>query len=500
MIKTTTIAELMTASGVHFGTSGVRGPVSALTDEICFSYTLGFLQHLEQHYHLPPGSEIAVAGDLRPSTPRIAAAVCQAIGQRGYRVCFGGTVPTPALTYFALQRGIPSIMITGSHIPFDRNGIKFNTAEGEILKTDEQAIRQQRVNIDPRSFDEAGMFIHPPSLPADSAPVGQTYCQRYLDFFPEGLLENTHIGIYQHSSVARDLLPEIFTGLGATVTTLHRSEAFVPIDTEAIREQDRTLARQWVAEYGFDLIVSTDGDGDRPMVSDERGNWLRGDILGILTARHLDADIVVTPVSSNTAVEQCHAFREVRRTRIGSPYVIEAMSEAQHRCPDAVVVGYEANGGFLLGSPVTRQDRKLAPLPTRDATIVPLCVLAAARQRRLAVSALMTTLPPRYTASNRLQEFPTEISQEHLSSFQTGDPERDLATVQQSFGEAFGTPRHLDFTDGVRITFDSGEIVHIRPSGNAPELRCYTEAASETRAEQINKICLDILERWRPSP
>ena len=65
------------------------------------------------------------------------------------------------------------------------------------------------------------------------------------------------------------------------------------------------------------------------------------------------------------------------------------------------------------------------------------------------------------------------------------------------FGEHLGMVASLDNTDGLRITFESDEIVHLRPSGNAPELRCYNEAASEERARQINRICLEILGGWR---
>jgi phosphomannomutase len=93
--------------------------------------------------------------------------------------------------------------------------------------------------------------------------------------------------------------------------------------------------------------VTTDGDADSPLIADEQGRWLRGDVLGILCARELGARSVVTPVSSNTALETSGLFPHVLRTRIGSPHVIAAMAAC-----DFPVVGYEANGGFLLGSDV----------------------------------------------------------------------------------------------------------------------------------------------------
>jgi phosphomannomutase len=60
-----------------------------------------------------------------------------------------------------------------------------------------------------------------------------------------------------------------------------------------------------------------------------------------------------------------------------------------------------------------------------------------------------------------------------------------------------GRPVSINTTDGVRIAFDSDEIIHLRPSGNAPELRCYNEAASEGRAKELNATCMEIMEQWR---
>ena len=90
---------------------------------------------------------------------------------------------------------------------------------------------------------------------------------------------------------------DLFQGLGAEVVALGWSDTFIPVDTEAIRDEDVVLAKEWSAEYGFDAILSTDGDSDRPLISDENGEWLRGDIAGILAAGYLKEDSVNTPVS-----------------------------------------------------------------------------------------------------------------------------------------------------------------------------------------------------------
>lgn len=488
MTVTTSISDLMAHSGVGFGTSGARGLAHAMTDRVCYAYTAGFLGYLAGRGEVAVGDRVALAGDLRASTPRIMRACSRAIRDAGFVPVNCGCIPTPAVTYWAMGQGLASIMVTGSHIPDDRNGIKFNRPAGEILKTDEAGIGAQAPRV-PDAFDAAGALRSPAELPPVSPQARAAYVARYLEFLPAGSLGGRRIAVYEHSSVAREILAEILAGLGADVLRLGRSELFIPVDTEAVRPEDEELARGWAREHGFYAICSADGDGDRPLVGDERGEFLRGDVAGILTAGWLRADTVVTPVSSNTAVERCGWFGHVERTRIGSPHVIAAMQAAA----GGRVVGYEANGGFLTSSAILRDGRRLAPLPTRDAVIVALAVLLLAGERGVPVSGLADLLPRRFTASGRLKDFPAERSGARIRALREGG----AAAVAAAFGADFGTVAALDETDGLRITFGNGEIVHLRPSGNAPELRCYNEAESPGRAAAMNRRCLEILAAWR---
>ena len=482
----------MENSGVKFGTSGARGLVAAMTDEVCFAYTAAFLQHLESQQRVGASRAVAVAGDLRPSTGRIMNAVAEAIRSRGCTPIHCGRVPSPAVALLGLQRGIPAIMVTGSHIPDDRNGIKFNAPEGEILKHDEQGIRAQTVEI-ADAFDDAGMLHAGEATMEQIDPAaGRGYVRRWLDAFPHDALKGLRLGIYGHSAVGRELLVEIMAGLGAETVRLGWSEKFIPVDTEAIRREDADLGARWAREQGMDAIVSTDGDSDRPLISDEHGKWLRGDVAGILCARYLKADAVVAPVSCNTALEACGDFAKVVRTKIGSPYVIEAMARSVAEGSKRVV-GYEANGGFLTASDLRLGARVLAALPTRDPVIVHLAILFAAKERKRAVSALLAELPQRFTASDRLQEFPPALSQAKLAQLGSGS----AAHVGEAFEGVFGPVATVSTVDGVRVTFATGEVVHVRASGNAPELRCYTEASTETRAMELNAQAMAIVGRWR---
>lgn len=168
------------------------------------------------------------------------------------------------------------------------------------------------------------------------------------------------------------------------------------------------------------------------------------------------------------------------RTRIGSPYVIAGMADGE-----SVVVGFEANGGFLLGTNIARGGRKLSALPTRDAVLPMVALLRMARERGCRLSGLLEDLPKRFTASDRLQDFPTDASRELIARLSA-----DRSQAATLLAPDAGAISHVDITDGLRLTFASGDIVHLRPSGNAPELRCYVEADSQQKAESLCAACL----------
>ncbi len=151
------------------------------------------------------------------------------------------------------------------------------------------------------------------------------------------------------------------------------------------------------------------------------------------------------------------------------------------------VVGFEANGGFLVGTPFTQGSRTLAPLPTRDAVLPVLAVLADARNQGCTVSELMLKLPRRYTYSDRLKDIPTSFSRDLLADL-TANGNRLLQLMAPNGAQLAS----IDTIDGLRATFDTGEITHLRPSGNAPELRCYAEADTPERASALVR---EVLER-----
>lgn len=441
---------------VKFGTSGLRGLVTAMTPELITRHVQAFLAACDT------GPVLCVGRDLRPSSPRIADDVINAARAVGARVIECGALPTPALALAAQAAGGGAVMVTGSHIPADRNGLKFYGRSGEISKVDEAAILAHLPET-PQT-GEAG--------PLDTDPAAtDRYIARYVDAFGAGALLGQRIGLYAHSAVGRDVLARILTDLGAEVIELGRSETFIPVDTEAVDPDLRARITDWVKTHRLDALVSTDGDSDRPLLADETGRVIPGDILGQITAEALKAGTVATPISSNSGVT-LKGFGEVHLTQIGSPYVIAAMKGADR------VVGYEANGGFLLGFAAQALVGPLPPLLTRDCTLPILMVLHAGREGGIA--ARVAQEPPVVTVADRLQNVAQIKSRALLSRWQKDPAAR--AGLLASLGRK---ERSIDLTDGLRMTMTDGDVIHVRPSGNAPELRLYIETKDQISAEAL---------------
>jgi phosphomannomutase len=529
-----------------FGTSGLRGRVRDMTGIEAWVNTRGFLAWLMERGEITAGATVYAAGDLRPSTTSLVAeedlrgeilqAACRAAVDAGLTVVFLGYIPTPALVLQAMTHRAPGIMVTGSHIPFDRNGIKLIRPSGEVLKEDEQgilnAIRTVRAAEYARPagesiFDGRGMLKaeHRFDLPAADPEARERYIARYTQAFPGGALAGRRILVWEHSAVGRDIVASVLAALGAEVVPAGRSDSFVAVDTEAVNDAMLQVIQSLVDGHGggrIAAVVSTDGDGDRPLVlavDNGRVRFIPGDLVGLVTADFLGVRHAAVPVSVNDAVDTHCAARGITlvKTRIGSPYLVSAMVEA----------GWEGNGGFLTKVPLTVPGGgTIAPLPTRDAMLPLLSVLCASLGAGVELPALLDRLPRRFGRSAVMRDFPIDAAREIVRWLSPSDPsilgarfedgqtlvqdgqdaERQVgagdepgtelegihARVGRYFTEDDGFPelRKVSWRDGVRLTFGNNDVVHFRPSGNAPEMRLYVNADSESRAARIVEACV----------
>ncbi|QFU07712.1 Phosphoglucosamine mutase [Rhodobacteraceae bacterium THAF1] len=448
-----------------FGTSGVRGLVRDLHADVVSAYVHAF------NATCPTGGRVFVGRDLRPSSPNIASAVIRAVQAAGLEAVDCGGLPTPALAQACMAAGAGAVMVTGSHIPADRNGLKFYTPNGEITKRDEARIVAAFTARQALRAEQPGRLI--------KTNVTDAYAARVVSGFRPGALTGLRVGVYRHSSVARDILQDVLSALGAIVVPLGHSHDFVPVDTEAVKSATRAMLADWCAAHGLDAVVSTDGDGDRPMLVDATGHLLSGDVLGVLTAQGLGATEVVTPISSNDMVEDL-GFAHVTRTRIGSPHVIAGMAARLAENSIARVVGFEGNGGFLLGFEASG----MQPLMTRDAILPLVAVLARSVFKGGTVARLVTDLPACHTATDSIQDIAPEQSAAFLARIDHDKHAR--AALFADLGEI----ARIDRTDGLRMYFNGGQVVHLRPSGNAPEFRVYVQSNSRRGADALLATCL----------
>lgn len=537
---------------LRFGTSGRRGLVADLTQLEVYMNALAEIEYLQSlapdDGGIEAGDEFFFGYDLRPSSTsfvaeqkgrgEIAQAIERAIRDSGMKPVNLGCIPTPALTFYALSKEKGSIMVTGSHIPFDRNGYKTNTSRGELLKEHEGPINQfvQRVrdriycqSLDSSIFDTSGRFKtgHCDLSRVDDA-AREAYIERYERFFACDSLRGMKLFFYQHSAVGRDLVPEILERLGAEVIPVGRSDRFVPIDTENIDSEQletiQALAHEATARYGkADALISTDGDSDRPLVlgmdANSKVQFYSGDLVGMITAGFLGAEAIVVPITCNDAIDWSDLAHVLEaKTRIGSPYVIAGMNAALAK-GRKTVCGWEANGGFLTASSMVHEGRTLTALPTRDAMLPILCTLVNAREKKQSLNALFARLPRRFSCAALLKQFPRAEARRIVESYspsdrnvsdaafeearialrEAGDTTRNadkehmenLLKIRDRLSTFFGVDKgfgeicRLNYTDGVRICFSNGDVAHIRPSGNADELRIYAVSDTKERAQAI---------------
>ena len=448
---------------LKFGTSGLRGLGKDLDRETCYAYVGAFLAMLEARGEQLEA--VCIGFDLRATSTGIALYCAEAVAARGLRVINAGPVPTPTLARYALNRRLPALMITASHNPSEHNGIKFYRPDGELAKADEAPIKAL--------LDAPLPTPRPLTPPPLVAEVAREYIESFADLFGPRALAGLRLGVDQHSAVGRDLLMEVLQSLGAECTVARRSETFIAVDTEAVDEAYLATAKSWLHAGRFDAIVSTDGDGDRPLLIDGEGRQVLGDSLGILAAHALGYSKVVTPVSSTSAVEGSGYFDTVARTRIGSPFVIESMNVLAGE--GAAVAGFEGNGGFLTEGVHFWRDRLVPALPTRDAILPIVAVLSAALESGATVADLVRKLPARAKATGRIADVDTSRGARWIEA---------LVAAPNTLKLLSGTAQ-VETVDGAKFVLADGNSLHLRLSGNAPELRVYVETSSASSAQNL---------------
>ncbi len=286
-----------------FGTDGVRGPagVGPLSADGALRLAASFAEALGG------SGAVAVARDTRRSGGMLSAAVIAGLCSAGVDVIDLGVLPTPGLSWFLHQRGdvVGGVMITASHNPWQDNGLKLFAADGGKISDDLQ-------DLTVAVYRDGGTWEGPPGTCVDlAAEAGAGYLESLQSSAADAPrpLQGWTLVVDTASGAAWRVLPQALARAGATVI-----ELAPPPDGQNINEGLGAVHPEAVAAavvtHNADGGVAVDGDGDRIMLSDERGVVHDGDaILGFLAARmqadgSLRGGVVVGTKTSNSGLAQ----------------------------------------------------------------------------------------------------------------------------------------------------------------------------------------------------
>ncbi|QSW98421.1 phosphoglucosamine mutase [Haloterrigena alkaliphila] len=432
-----------------FGTSGIRGAVGeAVTAELALS--VGRALATEGY------ERVVIGRDVRESGAMLVDALSAGVRECGGDVVEVGVAPTPTVA-----RGVDwleadaGVVITASHNPATDNGIKLWSPTGQAFDADRRAAITDRVEnerYDLASWDELGTGrSHDGLLERHAAAIRDSVGSL------EGLDVVVDVG-NGAGSVTADALVE----LGASVRTLNAQQdgRFPGRPSEPNAETLEDLQRL-VGATDADLGVAHDGDGDRMVAVDERGEFVPKDLLLALFAREAagEGDLVAAPLNTSLAVDDALATvgASLTRTAVGDVYVAERATD-----PD-VVFGGEPSGAWIWPDETLCPDGMLAA-----------CKLTAMVGRDGPLGALvddLETYPIRRTAIE-VDDKPAVM-------------DRVEATVRDRGLE-------FDALDGVRIEHDGGWTL-VRPSGTEPVVRITAEARDDDRADELFEDAREIV-------
>jgi len=431
-----------------FGTSGIRGKVEEVfTNQFCFDIGRTFARFLDNHNQ---SGLVAVGIDSRKSSPRISKYLIKGLESSGRQVTYHGPIPVPACHNTILTTpAIGSVMVTGSHIDLDSNGVKFFAFKEEISKENELEITKIYHQIKQQVACPQEV---PEELPLDTSGF-KNYVKLLLSLADKPN-QQYKIVADPGNGVQTEVVRTVLSQLGHQVIMINGDleKELLSRDTEA--DGSFSDLQKAVVKNQADFGVGFDTDGDRIVFVDHLGKFIPGDYSGTLIAKWHPSNTIVVPVNVSNVVNSIG--KKIIRTKVGSPYVVAAMKENE------AGFGFESNGGGV------HKDVMLS----RDGGTSLIRLLNILNSTRKSLSDLVSELP-QYHLRKQKFDCPKEKNQLIL------DKAKDFTKVES-----------IDTTDGVKLIIDKHNWVLFRPSSNAPEFRVFVEAES---AEKADKLLQDAL-------
>jgi phosphoglucosamine mutase len=443
-----------------FGTDGIRGTANEhpMTPELALS--LGRAVTFVAGRDKPHAPRVIIGKDTRLSGYMLETAIAAGICSMGGRVLLCGPIPTPAVAHLTVSmRADAGIVISASHNPYDDNGLKIFGSDGFKLPDAAEA------EIERLMADGAALG------PRKTGPaVGRAFKLedargRYVAFakstFPRDLaLDGVRMVIDAGHGAAYRVAPLVFQELGAKVTAIGVKPNGVNINRE-YGALHPAKVRAEVLRRDAAIGIALDGDADRVIVVDDRGEVVDGDAVMAMCATRMIRDgelrqaTVVATVMSNLGLERALAAQGARllRTPVGDRYVVEAMRA----------------GGYNLGGEQSGHLIFLDHASTGDGIIGALQVLALM---------MRTGRPLSELARAAMQRVPQVLENVTLPSRRPIEEMRELARATAAATRALGA---------------EGRVL-VRWSGTEPKLRIMIEGPDETR---IRGLALDLAQAAR---
>jgi phosphomannomutase/phosphoglucomutase len=434
-----------------FGTNGIRGLVNKeLTPELAI--TIG--SAIGTYFG---GGNLLVGHDARTSSPMLAKAVIAGLTAAGCHVLFAGMAPTPALQYAVKNHKLEGgVIITASHNPPEYNGIKVVWSDGIEIA------REQEIEIENIFFENKIRFAEWDKIGDVQKLAGiiEEYVEaikRHVDAAKISS-KHYHVVVDAANSVAALAVPKLLRELGCRVTTINANiDGTFPSRPPEPRPENLGDLASTVKAVGADLGVAFDGDADRSIFVDEKGEIHWGDKTFALVEKHFllrnPGEKVVSPISSSTLVKDiADAYGgEIVWTKVGSVTVSHTMKKTGAK------LGGEENGGIFYGP----------HQPVRDGAMATALVLGIMAETGKKLSSLLDELPKYFIEKGKV-ECPEQLKEKVLEKL-----------IEQTRGLNTST------IDGVKIWFEDKSSILVRPSGTEPLYRLYAEAKTRDKALRL---------------
>lgn len=453
----------MTEKKRLFGTFGVRRTANdVLTPE--------FASRLAACYGTVIQGKVAVGGDTRTTSPMLINAVKAGLLSSGCDVIDLGILPTPAVQYAVRNYYDGGVMITASHNPPKYNGIKFLDEFG-IGISDEMELKIEELYFDSEpkraSWDEIGEEF-------TNNNIIKEYVDTVIEKVDSEAIRNANLKVVVDagSGAGSYTAPYLVRQLGCDVTTLNcQGDGFFPgRDPEPI-EENLTELINVVKDLNADIGLAHDGDADRTICIDEKGNFVLGDKTFSLVEKQMlkenDGGIIVTTVATSQAIydiaEEYNG--EVIATAVGDLLVARKLKDKDG------LFGGEENGGLIFPDFVYG----------RDAAMTVAKILEIIAKEKKSLSELVSELPVYYSTKMKI-ECSDDLKEEVMNKIS-----EEIKTT---------TDFKLDTTDGVKILKEDGWVI-IRPSGTEPIFRCFAESDSQDKADEMAQWGISLVEKFK---